>query len=56
MLWRTADRQEQSDLVQAPVHPRDAEEKTFQMDVHMNGAARQIPVRWDQTVLQALEL
>lgn len=36
-------------------YPVDIAGKTFQMEVHMNGTVQQVPVRWDQTILQALE-
>lgn len=36
-------------------YPAGVEGKTFQMDVYMNGTAKRIPVRWDQTLLQAME-
>lgn len=38
-----------------PDYPVDAEGKTFQLDVHINGMVKRIPVRCDQTILQALE-
>lgn len=36
-------------------YPAGIEGKTFQMEVHLNGTVRQVSVRWDQTILQALE-